>query len=315
MSEANVAKQRTMLHVQVSGNPSPERLQQVAELFQKAAHDPNGAVLTTPDDVTLFSASLPADQALIPLQVVGTIGPEIIAQLTYEVNRAYCKGIGDNSFPNDWANAPEHQKQVNRMGVQNHLRNPNLTPQQSHQAWMRSKLDDGWVYGPVKDAEKKTHPAMVPYAGLPPEQKIKDFLFKAVVDTLRAQLPQPSPITRKVEVYIQETQQWVPADFMDLEPNHIWRFSDAQDQPYLAQTAVYVKYTDRGTDYTIDALPITFDVSQEQPNQPTEQSYDEVIKEHADEPSGEPAALDLERDITLAGRDPDFDGRSEEDCT
>jgi hypothetical protein len=200
MSEAT-QKPRTMLHVQVSGNPSPADLQNIAELFSNAIHDKNGSVVTTPDNVSLTALEVPADQPVVPIQVVSVIGPEVIAEMTYEVNRAYCKGIGDNSFPNDWANADEHQKAVNRAGVQNHLRNPGLTPQQSHQAWMQSKIQDGWTYGPVKDAEKKTHPAMVPYEGLPPEQKTKDFLFKAVVDVLRSRLPAPSLVQREVEVY------------------------------------------------------------------------------------------------------------------
>ena len=29
---------------------------------------------------------------------------------------------------------------------------------------MKQKTDEGWVWGPFKDAEKKTHPCMVPFA-------------------------------------------------------------------------------------------------------------------------------------------------------
>lgn len=301
MSEAT-QKPRTMLHVQVSGNPSPADLQNIAELFSNAIHDKNGSVVTTPDNVSLTALEVPADQPVVPIQVVSVIGPEVIAEMTYEVNRAYCKGIGDNSFPNDWANADEHQKAVNRAGVQNHLRNPGLTPQQSHQAWMQSKIQDGWTYGPVKDAEKKTHPAMVPYEGLPPEQKTKDFLFKAVVDVLRSRLPAPSLVQREVEVYIGATGQWVPGNFMELQINYIWRFKEQPDVKYLAQSTPYVNYTDRGTAYTIDAQQVKFDhedaVNAEELKNDSEQTYDEVIEEHADEPSGEP-------------RDPDFDGRTD----
>lgn len=299
MSEA---PQRTMLHIQVTGNPTPERLQQVAELFSKAAHDPNGAVLTTPDDVTIFTASLPADQQVVPIQVVGILGPEIIAQLTYEVNRAYCTSIGDNSFPNDWANADEHQKNINRTGVQNHLRNPSLTPQQSHQAWMRSKLADGWTYGPVKDAEKKTHPAMVPYEGLPPEQKVKDYLFKAVVETLRAQLPAPAMNHRAVEVYIPATQQWVPGKFEDLQVNYIWRFADTPDQSFLAQSEPYVNYTDRATEYTIKAAPVQFGTQQDTQENTQEPARDEATETRADESGAEPDTENSEHDLDFAGR-------------
>lgn len=46
---------------------------------------------------------------------------------------------------------------------------------------MKAKEEDGWVYGPEKDAEKKVHPCMVPYDQLPKEQRMKDVLFGAVV--------------------------------------------------------------------------------------------------------------------------------------
>jgi hypothetical protein len=39
----------------------------------------------------------------------------------------------------------------------------------------------GWVYGTAKDAEKKTHPCMVPYDKLPLAQRRKDALFQAAV--------------------------------------------------------------------------------------------------------------------------------------
>jgi RyR domain len=35
-----------------------------------------------------------------------------------------------------------------------------------HDEWMRAKLADGWTFGPTKDAEKKTDPALVPFSEL-----------------------------------------------------------------------------------------------------------------------------------------------------
>jgi hypothetical protein len=46
-------------------------------------------------------------------------------------------------------------------------------------------IKDGWVYGEVKDAEKKTHPCLVPFDQLPLFQQKKDKLFCAIVDALR----------------------------------------------------------------------------------------------------------------------------------
>jgi hypothetical protein len=58
-------------------------------------------------------------------------------------------------------------------------------PEQSHACWLKEKEASGWVYGPVKNVEKKTHPCMVPYEDLPPSQKSKDLIF---VSTVRAVL-------------------------------------------------------------------------------------------------------------------------------
>lgn len=110
-----------------------------------------------------------------------------IAMVAHEVNRAYCAGTGDTSQPS-WEDAPEWQKASAMAGVQMHLANPDATPEQSHESWLAQKLADGWVYGEVKDAEKKEHPCVKPYAELPEAQKVKDYLFRAVVHAM-AKIP------------------------------------------------------------------------------------------------------------------------------
>lgn len=49
---------------------------------------------------------------------------------------------------------------------------------------MAQKANDGWVYGPVKDPEAKTHPCMVPFDELPYVQRKKDAIFRAMVHAL-----------------------------------------------------------------------------------------------------------------------------------
>lgn len=105
---------------------------------------------------------------------------EKIAELCHEINRAYCHSIGDDSQPS-WSDAPEWQKESAITGVKFHTEH-DTTPEQSHISWMKQKENDGWVYGEVKDPEKKTHPCMVPYNELPQEQRSKDYLFKAICD-------------------------------------------------------------------------------------------------------------------------------------
>lgn len=106
---------------------------------------------------------------------------EQIAKLAHEVNRAYCKSIGDNSQPT-WENAPKWQKESAINGVKYHLENPNISPEMSHENWLREKEKTGWKYGDVKDPIKKEHPCIVEYSKLPKEQKAKDYMFKAICD-------------------------------------------------------------------------------------------------------------------------------------
>lgn len=111
---------------------------------------------------------------------------ERIAAICYEVNRSYCQSIGDNiQLP--WNKAPKWQQQSTINGVELHLNNE-ITPEQSHQNWLKEKVEDGWIYGPIKSAEFKTHPCVVPYSMLSQQQRSKDYIFKAIVDYFKEEL-------------------------------------------------------------------------------------------------------------------------------
>ena len=111
---------------------------------------------------------------------------EACARAAHEVNRAFCKVLGDDSHK-PWDEAPEWQKRSARMGVISHAQG-DVTPEQSHQLWLNEKLATGWTHGPVKDEAKKEHPCMVPYSELPPEQRIKDELFTETVRIMTSAL-------------------------------------------------------------------------------------------------------------------------------
>lgn len=115
------------------------------------------------------------------------LGPQVdvtsIARVCHETNRAYCATIGDFS-QKPWDEAEEWQRQSAIKGVEYRLLNADAPASAQHEAWMADKVADGWVYGEVKDAEKKTHPCIVSYDELPFEQRRKDYLFQAVVDAL-----------------------------------------------------------------------------------------------------------------------------------
>ncbi len=103
---------------------------------------------------------------------------ERAAALGHGINRVWCIMNGDHS-QDHWEDTPSWQRASVLEGVKYHVENPNANVNDSHDYWMKYKLSEGWVYGEEKDAEKKTHPFLVPYNDLPPEQKIKDSLFQA----------------------------------------------------------------------------------------------------------------------------------------
>lgn len=107
---------------------------------------------------------------------------EIIAGAAHTANVAYCCGIGDHGSRTPW----KHESQELRASV---LSGVNValggaTPEQCHEGWVARKRAEGWKYGPVKDADAKTHPCMLSYGDLPPEQKLKDELFTNMVREL-----------------------------------------------------------------------------------------------------------------------------------
>lgn len=106
-----------------------------------------------------------------------------IARVTHEANRAYCAACGDfTQMP--WDEAPQWQKDSAILGVSKIASGEITRPEQSHESWFAQKVADGWVYGPLKDPEAKTHPCMVPYAELPKSQRLKDSLFLSIATAL-----------------------------------------------------------------------------------------------------------------------------------
>lgn len=46
-----------------------------------------------------------------------------------------------------------------------------ILAQRVHDAWMASRLAQGWRFGPKRNDEKKLHPCLVPYQCLPENEK------------------------------------------------------------------------------------------------------------------------------------------------
>jgi len=53
-----------------------------------------------------------------------------------------------------------------------------------HDIWLEKMLKMGWTYGKDFDLEKKTHPSLVPFSNLPPEERAVDKLFRSVLKSI-----------------------------------------------------------------------------------------------------------------------------------
>lgn len=115
--------------------------------------------------------------------VATMLNVEDIARVAHEVNRAYCAALGDHSQV-AWGEAPDWQKDSALAGITAHL-GSDLTPRESHDLWCQHKLKEGWSWGVDKDEIAKRHPCLIPYNSLPTEQRVKDYLFSAVVNSLK----------------------------------------------------------------------------------------------------------------------------------
>ena len=108
-----------------------------------------------------------------------------IASVTHEANRRLCESFGDNSQAT-WVSAPAWQRQSSYAGVSKHWASledtgHGLDPEKSHEAWLSDKDDAGWQYGAEKSEDLRTHPSMRPYDELPVEERLKDYVFGAIV--------------------------------------------------------------------------------------------------------------------------------------
>jgi len=107
-----------------------------------------------------------------------------IAKVCHQANKAWCESNGD-ATQQDWDSAAQWQRDSAIDGVKFRLSNPDAGKDSQHNAWMDDKVKNGWVYGEEKNADKKTHPCIVPFDKLPEFQQKKNALFCAIVDALK----------------------------------------------------------------------------------------------------------------------------------
>lgn len=52
-----------------------------------------------------------------------------------------------------------------------------------HEVWAKSRMEQGWTYGPERNDAMKQHPCLVPYGDLPEEEK--DYDRGTAISTLK----------------------------------------------------------------------------------------------------------------------------------
>ena len=106
-----------------------------------------------------------------------------IAKIGHEANKCLCEGLGDYT-QKSWEEAEEWQKESAINSINYIIDNPNASDSFLHDVWMKDKYDNGWVYGSIKDANKKTHPCLVPFDKLSLGDQVKDTLFMTICKSL-----------------------------------------------------------------------------------------------------------------------------------
>jgi hypothetical protein len=104
----------------------------------------------------------------------------------YEVARLQAAAVNAPIIPEPWDTRDEAFKTQMIEVVKRYCEMETLpTPEEAHDSWWNKYIEMGWVYGPVRDRDLKTHPDMVPFDELGYEEQIKDAVFLALVDIAR----------------------------------------------------------------------------------------------------------------------------------
>lgn len=101
-----------------------------------------------------------------------------IARVFHETGRAVQAVLGDENPSQPWDAEQDWIRAGTVSGV--FWARAGMTPREVHENWCRERERLGWSYGPVKDYELKTHPCLVPFGMLPPEQQLKNELLCAI---------------------------------------------------------------------------------------------------------------------------------------
>lgn len=64
----------------------------------------------------------------------------------------------------------------------------------AHEVWAKTRIAQGWTFGPARDDAAKKHPCLVPYADLPESEKVHD--RNTAMETIKAVLALGYQVTK-----------------------------------------------------------------------------------------------------------------------
>lgn len=109
---------------------------------------------------------------------------EKITQVLHDVVRGYKLGLRE-VVENKYSDASDNEKNEYREFVGLVEANQDKKdPEYLHEAWLKTKLSQGYVFGTTEDVHIKTSPLLVRFKDLPLEQRTKYYVIRATVASL-----------------------------------------------------------------------------------------------------------------------------------
>lgn len=112
----------------------------------------------------------------------------------YETARLQAFAVRAPIIPEPWS----HRDQKFRLQMEENvakMMGPDrfTDPEEAHNSWWDAYQDMGWVYGPERNVDAKTHPDMVPFEDLGWEERIKDAVYIALCEIARQWIVEGDP--------------------------------------------------------------------------------------------------------------------------
>jgi hypothetical protein len=104
------------------------------------------------------------------------IDKKFMARVAHEINKQICILNGEQAL--NYEDMPAYIIENMEESILN--LDEGRTLGSSHSEWLKERIAQGWVYGPVKDTENKISPLICPFEDLTYSQKVKNCIFVGI---------------------------------------------------------------------------------------------------------------------------------------